>query len=129
MSKGNLVDFGALEKLNALDSTGETLLEVVGIFRTKAPQLTRSMKEAEKKGDLERLAKEAHQVRSTFAYVGATGAASSCEKIETISREKSASGKGAARLRELVEKVEKDLPLIEKELKAYSSELKTGRKI
>jgi hypothetical protein len=52
MPKGKMIDFVALKKLESIDPEGETLRQIIKIFRKDAPAIIRKIRDAEKKGRL-----------------------------------------------------------------------------
>lgn len=85
---GSLLEESALEELRAVSE--ELLAEVAAHYCRATPELTETMVVAARRGDVEGLARSAHDAKSNSATVGATRLARVFAEIERLARAGSA---------------------------------------
>jgi signal transduction histidine kinase/DNA-binding response OmpR family regulator len=82
------IDRNVLDGIRALEGEGNRgLLErVINFYLSDAPRLVEGILSAAEKGDTESLLRAAHTLKSSSAYVGATGLSELCRKVWGMAR-------------------------------------------
>jgi PAS domain S-box-containing protein len=118
------LDQQALDELRKLQMDGEPdiVQELGGMFLERAPARISAMKEALARGDAEALKREAHNLKSSSANLGALQLSSFCKDLEILGRSGELQG-----AQELMEKAEAEFERVrtalESEISSQSAKL------
>jgi CheY-like chemotaxis protein len=84
------VDPAVLEKFRAM--MGEVASELIAVFLDDAPKRLAELREAKDQGDLEKLERAAHTLKSSSATLGAMPLSDLCRDLEAMGRERTLEG-------------------------------------
>lgn len=112
---GTRLDASAIESLRELDGDG-FLAEVIDTFLSDAPALVATLRTAYEQGDTDGLRRAAHTLKSNGQTFGAERFSELCRELERRARSDELDGNA-----ELVDRIEREYPALEKTLAALRS--------
>jgi CheY-like chemotaxis protein len=112
---GTSLDASAIESLRDLDGEG-FLAEVIDTFLSDAPALVATLRTTYEQGDMEALRRAAHTLKSNGQTFGAGRFSELCRELELRARSDELDGTA-----ELVDRIEREYPTLEKALAALRS--------
>ncbi len=109
-----VVDARVLDNYRRIQQPGkpDIIKRLVDIYLKSSPDILREISEAGVEGDMEKLWRSAHSLKSSSANLGATTLAGLCETVEEMGR-----SKREVNLPEMIKKIETEYARVSKELR------------
>ena len=113
-----VIDERVLDNYRRIQQPGkpDIIKRLVDIYLKSSPDILREISEAGVEGDMEKLWRSAHSLKSSSANLGATTLAGLCETVEEMGR-----SKREVNLPEMIKKIETEYARVSKELRRIIS--------